>query len=72
MLLTTLNGQDSETVEALEGPSVMVVTGGKGLLKAEGKVHPVKKGYVFYIGYNTEVELVAEDGLEAHIAFCEP
>lgn len=72
MLLTQLKSNESETVEALKGPSILVVTDGQGRLKAGGEDYAVKKGYVFFIGYNTEIELVAEDGLEVHTAFCEP
>jgi mannose-6-phosphate isomerase len=71
MLVTALKAKETETIKAIQGPSIMIVTGGKGKLKAEGKEHDVKEGYVFFIGYNTEIELVAESGLETHIAFCE-
>lgn len=71
MLVTNLNGKETETIKALQGPAIMIVTGGKGTLKAEGKKHEVKEGYVFFIGYNTEIELAAEYGLEIHIAFAE-
>jgi mannose-6-phosphate isomerase len=40
-------------------------------MMGEGKEFEVKEGYVFFVGYDTEVELVAEDGLEAHIAYAE-
>ena len=71
MLVTNLQGNETETIKALQGPAIMIVTGGKGTLKAEGKEHEVKEGYVFFIGYNTELELVAESDLETHIAFAE-
>ncbi|KAH7351070.1 RmlC-like cupin domain-containing protein [Rhexocercosporidium sp. MPI-PUGE-AT-0058] len=71
MLVTVLRSGEKETIEALKGPAIMVVTGGKGILKAEGKETEIKEGYVFFIGYNTEFELVAGSGLETHIAFAE-
>lgn len=37
-------------------------------MKAEGMETKVKEGYV---GYDTEFELVAEHGLETHIAYAE-
>jgi len=40
-------------------------------LKAEGREDALKKGYVFLIGYNTEIEIAAVDGLETHMAYCE-
>jgi mannose-6-phosphate isomerase len=71
MLVTGLKGQESEAIKALQGPSIMVVTSGSGTMKADGKEVEVKEGYVFFIGYNTEIELKAENGLETHTAFCE-
>jgi mannose-6-phosphate isomerase len=71
MLVTVFKGKETKTIKALQGPAVIIVTGGKGALRAEGKEQEVKEGYVFFIGYNTEIELVAESGLEMHIAFAE-
>jgi mannose-6-phosphate isomerase len=71
MLITKLKGEETETIKALQGPAILIVTGGKGKMRAEGKEHEVKEGYVFFIGYNTDIELAAESGLEAHIAFAE-
>jgi len=71
MLVTKLTGKETETIKALQGPGIMIVTGGSGTLKAGERNYEVKEGYVFFIGYNTELELLAADGLETHIAFCE-
>lgn len=71
MLITKLKGKETETIKALQGLAILIVTGGKGKMRAEGKEHEVKEGYAFFIGYNTEIELAAESGLEAHIAFAE-
>jgi mannose-6-phosphate isomerase len=71
MLVTELKAGETEIVKALQGPSIMIVTGGKGTLRADGWEHEVKEGFVFFIGYDTEIELIAWDGLETHTAFCE-
>jgi mannose-6-phosphate isomerase len=71
MLVTNLGAGETEKIKALQGPSIMIVTGGQGIMKAEGKEHEVKEGYVFFIGYNTEIEFVTASGLETHIAFAE-
>jgi mannose-6-phosphate isomerase len=63
MLVTNLKAKETETIEALQGPAIIIVTGGKGILKADDKEHEVKEGYVFFIGYNTEIELAAESAL---------
>lgn len=71
MLVTELGAGQSETIKSLQGPGIMVVTGGKGVMRTEGKEYEVKEGYVFFIGYNTQLELTAESGLETHLAFAE-
>lgn len=71
MLVLELQKGEKETIEKLGGPSIMVVTGGKGIMKVGGEKFEVKEGYVFFVGVGTELEFEAEEGLEAHIAFCE-
>ncbi|KAK3061292.1 hypothetical protein LTS18_006595 [Coniosporium uncinatum] len=71
MLNITLNGNESETVEALGGPSIMICTQGSGKLKAGGKERDIQEGYVFFIGQGTEMEFVASDGLQVYNAFVE-
>ncbi|KAF7895437.1 uncharacterized protein EAF01_009399 [Botrytis porri] len=71
MLVLELQKGEKETIEKLGGPSIMVVTGGKGTMKTGGEKFEVKEGYVFFVGVGTELEFEAEEGLEAHIAFCE-
>jgi mannose-6-phosphate isomerase len=64
-----LKAGETEKIKALQGPSIMAVTGGEGIMRAERKEHKVKEGCVFFIGYSTEIEFVAASGLETHIAF---
>lgn len=71
MLVTKVDAGKSEHIKALQGPSIMVITKGAGTLKAEGKDYELKEGYVFFVGFNTRLELVASDKLETHIAYCE-
>jgi mannose-6-phosphate isomerase len=71
MLVTSLKGTESETIKPLQGPAILIVTGGKGKLKAKEEEFEVKEGYVFFVGFDTGLELVAEDGLETHIAYAE-
>jgi hypothetical protein len=42
MLVTELKAKETETIKALQGPSIMIVTGGKGTFKAGGKEYEVK------------------------------
>lgn len=71
ILVTELKAGLRETIKALQGPSIMVVTSGARDLKAEGKEYGLKEGYVILVRYDTELELAAVDGLETHIAYCE-
>lgn len=71
MLVTELKAGRMETIKALQGPSIMVVTPGAGDLKAEGREYALRGSYVFFIGYDTELELAAMNGLEIYIAYCE-
>lgn len=71
MLVTNLKEKETESIKGLYGPAIIVVTGGKGKMKADGKQYDMKEGFVFFIGYDTDIELVAESGLETHIAFAE-
>jgi mannose-6-phosphate isomerase len=71
MLHVDLAKGEKESLKALQGPAVMVVTHGQGKMKsADGEVD-VKEGYVFFIGYDTAVEFEAAEGLETYIAYAE-
>jgi mannose-6-phosphate isomerase len=48
MLVTKLKGKETVTIKPLQGPAILIVTGGKGTLQGEGKERKVKEGYVFY------------------------
>lgn len=71
MLITQLKDAETEKIAGIQGPSILVITSGAGTIRAEGKDFPVKEGYVFFVGYDTELELVAQGGLETHLAFCD-
>lgn len=71
MLATTLEDGESETIRAISGPSIMILTEGEGTLKAEGKEYKLSEGYIFFIGQGTELELVATKPIKAFTAFVE-
>lgn len=71
MLATTLGNGDSDTIRAIGGPSIMIVTEGEGTLKAEGKEHKLSAGYIFFIAQGTEVEYNATKSIKAFTAFVE-
>lgn len=72
MLVTALGKGEVETVRGLGGPAILVVTGGSGVMIGDGRETEVKEGYVFFVGFDTQVKFEAgEDGLETHMAYCE-
>ena len=71
MLLTTLEAGESDTVRAIDGPSIMILTEGEGTLKADGKEHKLSAGYIFFIGQGTELEFSATKKIKAFTAHAE-
>ncbi|KAI9792454.1 MAG: hypothetical protein M1816_002338 [Peltula sp. TS41687] len=71
MLLTKLAAGEDESIKALHGPSIVIVTGGEGKMTADGTTYELKEGYVFFVGCNVEVKYEAEKSLEVHRAYCE-
>lgn len=71
MLLTTLEAGESDTVRAINGPSIMILTEGEGTLRADGKEHKLSAGYIFFIGQGTELEFSAMKKIKAFTAHAE-
>ncbi|THY75690.1 mannose-6-phosphate isomerase [Aureobasidium pullulans] len=71
MLVSRIGKGDKETLGAVNGPSILLVTEGKGKFTAKGKSYDVSEGNVFFIAQGTDLEIDAEDGLFLHTAYCE-
>jgi mannose-6-phosphate isomerase len=71
MLATDLAAGKSDTIGALNGPSIMIVTEGEGSLKAEGKEYKLSAGYIYFIGHGAELEFSATKALKAFTAYVE-
>jgi len=71
MLVTQLEEKQQEIVDAVQGPSIMIVTSGSGTMKVEGKTHDLKEGYVFFIGQGVSVELESNKGMVTYRAYAE-
>lgn len=56
MPITQMNADAKETIKAIPGPSIMIVTNGKGIMRAAGKELDLRFGYVFFIGQGVGVE----------------
>lgn len=64
VLLTHLKPGEDETHEAIDGPSIFIVTqAGKGTIKwGDAGVHEFKKdGEVFFVGAGQEIKFIATD-----------
>ena len=61
MLITQLNADAKEKVKAIQGPSIMIVTSGKGVMRAAGKEVDLSFAYVFFIGKGVDVEFETKE-----------
>lgn len=60
------------TFEPLEGPSIVICTGGNGRISVGPTVHEMKEGYVFFVGSTAECVLESSDEeFTTFKAFCE-
>ncbi|BFZ61617.1 Mannose-6-phosphate isomerase [Saitoella coloradoensis] len=71
ILATSLAPGQTENVDPIAGPSIMVFTKGKGRMSVGGQSKDVKEGEVYFVKYGEEVALEAqkgdyEAGLEAY------
>lgn len=71
MLATELAKGESETIEALAGPAIMVVTKGEGSMVADGQEHKLSEGYVFFVGQGVETQYKSSGDLQMFTAFVE-
>ncbi|KAI0596383.1 mannose-6-phosphate isomerase [Biscogniauxia sp. FL1348] len=76
VIRSVLKGNGSKaTFDPLDGPSVVICTGGKGKITVGPKTEEVKEGYVFFVGATAELILesegAADDEFTTFKAFCE-
>ncbi len=61
--------------EPIEGPSIVICTGGKGTIAVGSKVEEMGEGYVFFVGASAELVLESSGGEDDEFmtfkAFCE-
>jgi len=71
MMKTFLGREEKETVEAIDGPSVLFVTVGSGKMMADGKSYEVNEGFVYFVGQGVETSYVADQHLVVYRAYAE-
>lgn len=76
VIRTSLKGDAAKaTFEPIEGPSIVICTGGKGKISVGSKVEEVREGYVFFVGATAELVLESQGGEDDDFvtfkAFCE-
>lgn len=71
MLRTALGAGETETIGKLGGPSMFIVTGGSGSLRAAGKEAPLGEGFIYFVGQGEEMTFISQTGLEVYLAFAE-
>ncbi|KAF9438843.1 Mannose-6-phosphate isomerase [Entomortierella beljakovae] len=81
VILTTLDHtSEKERLRGVEGPSVVIVTKGRGIIRTEKHEESdpeiieqvVEAGNVFFVGANTpfSIESLSEEGVTIYTAFC--
>ncbi|KAI2606516.1 mannose-6-phosphate isomerase [Hypoxylon fragiforme] len=76
VIRAVLNGEGSKaTFDPIDGPSIVICTGGKGKITVGSKTEEVKEGYVFFVGATAGLVLESQGGPDDSFttfkAFCE-
>ncbi|KAI1653845.1 mannose-6-phosphate isomerase [Daldinia decipiens] len=76
VIRSVLNGEGSKaTFDPIDGPSIVICTGGKGKITVGPKTEEIKEGYVFFVGATAELILESQGGQDDSFttfkAFCE-
>lgn len=74
VILTKLTSNQDEKHPPIQGPSILIVTGGAGLLTGEAlkteSSFPLKEGFVYFVGAGTPLNIQAGDqGVEFYRAY---
>ncbi|KAJ1326211.1 mannose-6-phosphate isomerase [Microdochium nivale] len=76
VIRTVLKGNGAKaTFDPIDGPSIVICTGGKGKISVGPKTEEMKEGYVYFVGATAELILESEGGTDDEFttfkAFCE-
>lgn len=71
LLRITMPENSSRSVGPINGPSIAIVTSGKGSFSVGPKTEDVSTGDILFIGATAKTQLKASEGFEIAWAFCE-
>jgi mannose-6-phosphate isomerase len=60
-----------EQMDAIQGPSLIIVTSGNGTMSSKGSEFDLKEGSVWFIGAGDEISLKSKGEMVTHRAFVE-
>ncbi|KKY29175.1 putative mannose-6-phosphate isomerase [Phaeomoniella chlamydospora] len=60
LLVTRLAKSESEFLNKINGPSIMIVIEGKGKMNVRGESKDLKQGFIYFVGQGVDVEFQAE------------
>ena len=67
-----MNAGTKEKVKVVNGPSIMIVTSGSGIMRVDGKEVDLSFGFIFFIGQGVDVEFETKDEkVMVHRAYAE-
>lgn len=67
-----MNAGTKEKVKVVNGPSIMIVTSGSGIMRVDGKEVDLSLGFIFFIGQGVDVEFETKDEkVMVHRAYAE-
>lgn len=68
---TNLKNTEVEKMDAVQGPSLIIVTSGSGKLTAKGIEYDLKQGSVWFVGAGEVITLQCNTEMVTHRAFVE-
>ncbi|KAI1848460.1 hypothetical protein JX265_008758 [Neoarthrinium moseri] len=68
MLKADLKAGDIDEIGAIDGPGVLIVTSGEGVMSADDKDHELKQGFMYYIAPGVPLTWQTQSGLQIHMA----
>ncbi|KAI5916975.1 RmlC-like cupin domain-containing protein [Camillea tinctor] len=68
MLKVDLGAGEKEEITESEGPGVLIVTSGSGVMQADGSEFQLERGYIYFVGPEIPVKWESRAGLQIHMA----